>query len=357
MKTLFCLLVLLVSVLFYFNLQITEPFNEKFHGKQYSTFHVEYEEDRIELGMIGDILLHLPLYNYKSFLPSFEPVREELESLDILVANQESIPAGVEFGLSGYPNFTSPSHIIGDLKEVGVDLISMANNHTLDQKEAGVLAAINHMKTNDMPYIGAYESFEDLQTDRIFQVDTIDFGFLNYTYGTNSHETPVGKDYLVNRISSERIVEEVRALKRKVDIVVVSMHWGAEYELKPNDEQKQLATIIADAGGDIIFGHHPHVIQPYEVITTNNGHQAHVFYSLGNFFSGQKMENTNVGGIAKLEILKKNINGKQVLSIENPSFVSTAVVRGEPFTVNLLVNVENQISKTDKWVQQHVFGE
>ncbi|TQR20091.1 CapA family protein [Psychrobacillus vulpis] len=307
--------------------------------------------------MIGDILLHLPLYNYTSFLDSFGPVREELESLDILIANQESIPAGAEFGLSGYPNFASPSHIVGDLKEVGVDLISMANNHTLDQKEAGVLSAINHMKSYNMPYVGAYESLEDRKTDRIIQVDNIDFGFLSYTYGTNSHETPEGKDYLVNLINSKQIAEDIRALKQKVDIVVVSMHWGTEYEIKPNDNQKQLAKMIADAGADIIFGHHPHVIQPYEVITTSSGHQAHVFYSLGNFFSAQKMENTDVGGIGKLEILKKSINGKEVLSIENPSFVSTAVVKGEPFTVNLLVNVEKQIGKTDKWVQQHVFGE
>ena len=346
----------MISILFYFNLQITEPFKEEFHGKQFSTFYLDYEESKIEIGMFGDILLHLPLYNYASFLPSFEPVRDELESLDILLANQESIPAGVEFGLSGYPNFSSPSHIIDDLQTVGVDIISMANNHTLDQKEAGVLAAINHMKTYDMPYIGAYESFEDLQTDRIIQVDHIDFGFLSYTYGTNGHETPSEKGYLVNRIDEEKIAKDIRSLKPKVDFVVVNMHWGNEYELEPTDNQKQLASAIADAGADIIFGHHPHVIQPYEVITTGSGHRTHVFYSLGNFFSAQKMENTNVGGIAKLEILKKIINGKQVLSIENPTFISTAVVKGEPYTVNLLVNVENQIGKTDKWVQQHVFG-
>ncbi|TQR10338.1 CapA family protein [Psychrobacillus soli] len=357
MKVFISLLVILISVLLYFNLQIKEPFQEKFHGKQYSTFHIDYREETIKIGMIGDILLHFPLYHYKSFLPSFEPIKEELESLDILLANQESIPAGVEFGLSGYPDFASPTHIIDDLKKVGVDMISMANNHTLDQEEAGVLAAINHMKNVDMPYIGAYESLEDLQTDRILQVDTISFGFLSYTYGTNGHETPSGKDYLVNRIDVERITKDIGALKQKVDFIVVSMHWGTEYELEPNGEQKNLANAIADAGANIIFGHHPHVIQPYEMLTTSSGHQTHVFYSLGNFFSAQKTENTNIGGIAKLEILKKTINGKQVLSIENPSFISTAVLRGEPFTVHPLIPVENQIGRTDKSVQRHVFGE
>ncbi|MEI4771246.1 CapA family protein [Psychrobacillus sp. FJAT-51614] len=355
-KILVSCLLLFVSVLSYFNLQISEPFDEEFHGKQFSTFYVDYEEKRVEIGMIGDILLHLPLYNYASFLPSFEPIREELESIDFLLANQESITAGVEFGLSGYPNFSSPPHIINDLKTVGVDLVSMANNHTLDQKEAGVLAAIDQMKKYKMPYVGAFESIEDLQTDRIFQVDDINLGCLNYTYGTNGHVTPVGKDYLVNRIDKEQITKDIQLLRKKVDILIVSIHWGDEYQLEPNDKQKELAQVMADAGVDIVFGHHPHVIQPYEVIKASDGHETHVFYSLGNFFSGQKMENTNIGGIAKLEVLEKSINGKKIYSIENPIFVSTAVVKGDPYKINLLKNIESQVGKTDMWVQQHVFG-
>ena len=183
------------------------------------------------------------------------------------------------------------------------------------------------------------------------------FGILSYTYGTNGYDTPKGKDYLVNRIDSERIKGEIGALKNKVDFVIVSMHWGSEYELIPNEMQKELSQNIAEAGGDIIFGHHPHVIQPYEKITTSSGKETHVFYSLGNFFSAQPFNFTNIGGIAKIEIRKQMIDGKKMLTLENPSFVATAVMKGDPYTVNLLKEVENQIGKTDKWVQQHVFGE
>ncbi|QFG00953.1 CapA family protein [Psychrobacillus glaciei] len=356
MKSLYSLLISVVSVLLYSNLQVNEPFNEKFHGKQFSTFHMDYEEEIIEIGMIGDILLHYPLYNYESFLPSFEPIREELESLDILLANQESISAGTEFGYSGYPNFSSPKHIIGDLKTVGVDMISMANNHTLDQKEAGVLSAINHIKKYDIPYIGAYESWEDQKNDRILQVKDINFGFLGYTYGMNGYSTPNGKEYLVNQIDSERVSEEIRTLKRKVDFVIVSIHWGNEYELDPNDEQKQLALIMADAGADIIFGHHPHVIQPYEMITTNEGSETHVFYSVGNFFSGQTFDYTNIGGIAKVSIMKKMVNGNQATVIGPLSFYATAVLQGDPVSVYPLKDVETLMGQSDCWVQSHVFG-
>lgn len=357
-KRLVVILLVTISILFYFNLQIekTITFNKEFHGKQFSTFYMGYEEEKIEVAMIGDILLHLPLYNYNSYLPSFSPVQEELRSVDLLIANQESIPAGRITKVSGYPNFSSPPHIIRDLKEVGVDVLSIANNHTLDQGEKGLLEAIEQMEKVEMPYVGAYKSVEDLQLDRIFQVDNVSLGLLGYTYGTNSHETPVGKDFLVNRIDEARIVKEIKELKTKVDFVVVSIHWGAEYNLEANESQKQLARLIAEAGADIVFGHHPHVIQPYELILSENGNQTHVFYSLGNFLSGQKDEYTNIGGIAKIEVLKKNVNGKQVVTLENPSFISTAVIKGEPYTVNFLTDVESEIGKTDAWVQQHMFG-
>ncbi|SDN88558.1 poly-gamma-glutamate synthesis protein (capsule biosynthesis protein) [Psychrobacillus sp. OK028] len=357
-KSLAAFLIVTISILFYFNLQIEEPitFNKEFHGKQFSTFYMGYEEEKIEIGMIGDVLLHLPLYNYTSYLPSLSPVQEELQSIDLLIANQESIPAGEVFKVSGYPNFSSPPHIISDLKEIGVDVLSIANNHTLDQGEKGLLEAIQQMEKVEMPYIGAYKSVEDLKVDRIFQVENVSLGLLGYTYGTNSHETPVGKDYLVNRINEDRIAKEIKELKTKVDFVVVSIHWGTEYNLEANDNQKQLARSMAEAGADIVFGHHPHVIQPYELILSENGHPTHVFYSLGNFLSGQKDEYTNIGGIAKIEVLKKNINGKQVVTLENPVFLSTAVVKGDPYTVNFLTNVESEMGKTDAWVQQHVFG-
>ncbi|WP_277584016.1 CapA family protein [Psychrobacillus antarcticus] len=353
-------LVAAISVMLYFNLQVEEEeptlFNEEFHGKQFSTFYMNYEEEKIEIAMIGDVLLHLPLYNYTSFIPSFSPVQEELESIDLLIANQESIPSGRIIKVSGYPNFSSPPHIIKDLKDLGVDILSIANNHTLDQGEKGLLEAIQQMEKAEIPYFGAYKSVEDKQVDRIFQVDNGSLGLLGYTYGTNAHETPVGKDYLVNRIDETRIVKEIKDLKTKVDFVVVSIHWGTEYNLEANDTQKQLARSIADAGADIIYGHHPHVIQPYELILSESGRRTHVFYSLGNFFSGQKDEYTNIGGIAKIELLKKNINGEQVVTLENPSFLPTAVVKGEPYTVNFLKDVESEIGKTDAWVQQHMFG-
>ena len=122
--------------------------------------HLTEKSSIVTIGMIGDILLHHPLYTYDNYDISFKAVKDQLTGTDFLIANQESLPGGVELGLSGYPLFNSPKHIIRDLKANGVDLLSMANNHTLDRKESGLLKAIGHMTEYGMPYVGAYESEE-----------------------------------------------------------------------------------------------------------------------------------------------------------------------------------------------------
>ena len=313
---------------------------------------------RMTIGMIGDILLHDPLYTYEDYANSFEEVKAPLKEIDFLLANQESMPAGDLFPYSGYPTFNSPAHIIDGLKNVGVDMVSIANNHTLDRSEKGILAAIENIKLYDMPYVGAYTSEKDQNEPRIVTVNGITLGILAYTYGTNGILTPDGKDYLVARIDPDRISREVAELKELVDVTVVSMHWGNEYELTPNESQIDLAQVVADAGGDIIFGHHPHVLQQFDKLTGINGNDTHVFYSLGNFYSGQSIEYTDIGGIARLTI-EKNMNPDlegNPIKIRDASFYPTAVIEGEQgiFKVVPLISVENDKIVTNDWVLNHM---
>ena len=311
---------------------------------------------QMTIGMIGDILLHNPLYTYEDYAYSFEEVKAPLEEIDFLLANQESMPAGDLFPYSGYPAFNSPAHIIEGLKNVGVDMVSIANNHTLDRSEKGILAAIENIKSYDMPYVGAYTSEKDQNEPRIMTVNGITLGILAYTYGTNGIPTPVGKDYLVARIDPDRISREVAELKKLVDVAVVSMHWGNEYELTPNESQVDLAQVVADAGGDIIFGHHPHVLQPFDKLTGINGNDTHVFYSLGNFYSGQKFEYTDIGGIARLTIEKNPNAAGNPISIHDASFHPTAVSKDKQgiFKVVPLISVENDKIVTNDWVLDHM---
>lgn len=311
----------------------------------------ETRSTTITIGMIGDILLHHPLFTYDNYDFAFAGVKDKLTGIDFLLANQESMPGGKELGLTGYPSFNSPKHIIRDLKSNGVDMVSIANNHTIDRKEAGLRKAIEHIKEYDMPYVGAYTSIEDRASYRIKEIDGIRIGVLSYTYGTNGNPVPRGKEYLVSLIERERMQEEIGHLSGLVDVVVVSMHWGNEYKLTPSQGQEELAQFVADAGADIIFGHHPHVLQKYEEIEDTK-----VFYSLGNFYSAQQFDSTNIGGIARVSVAKIEVAGQSFVEIAEPVFYPTVVKKDDKkrFVVMPLKNNESSAIYGESWVNKHV---
>lgn len=285
------------------------------------------------IAAIGDILLHNTVYNDAksgsgyNFSPMFAPVKEMLAEPDFLIANQESTPGGSEIGLSSYPLFNSPKEIVKSLQDTGVDAVTTANNHSLDQGEKGLLSAIDYYEKISMPYVGAFKSPEDKKRIRTFNVNGIKFALLSYTYGTNGIPVPEGKDYLVNLLDEQKMVAEIKkAREMDVDLVVMSLHWGNEYQRFPTDEQQRLAKVLTDNGADIIFGHHPHVLQPIQTYKTSDGRDAVVIYSLGNFLSGQKDDFKDIGGMAEIQVEKQQSPAGTVItypSIEfHPTFVA-----------------------------------
>src|SRR5690606_12591383 len=154
------------------------------------------------IAAVGDVLLHGSIYRDAQrgetfhFDDMFQAVKPYLEKPDITFANQESMIGGKEIGLSTYPTFNSPFEIGDTLKRVGVDVVSMANNHTLDRGEKAILNAIQHWNKIGMLYVGAYASEEDKAKIRTIEKNGITFSFLAYTYGTNGIPVPKDKPYL-----------------------------------------------------------------------------------------------------------------------------------------------------------------
>ncbi|WP_102346613.1 CapA family protein [Bacillus sp. Marseille-P3661] len=283
---------------------------------------------------IGDILIHGTVYKDArlqdgsyDFTHMLESVSPYIESADIAFANQETVIGGSEIGLSTYPRFNSPFEVGDALKKIGIDVVSMANNHTLDRGEEAIRNAINYWNKLGITYVGSYLSEEDQQTIRVIQKNDISFSFLAYTYGTNGIPVPKGKEYLVNLINTEKIKEEINRAKSLSDVVVVSLHFGNEYIRLPNEQQKQLVKELVNAGANIILGHHPHVLQPTEWVTSETGNKAFVIYSLGNFLSGQKELYREIGGIIQLEIEKTRNGNHTSIIIKNPAFLPTYVVK------------------------------
>ena len=311
---------------------------------------------------IGDILIHGIVYkdvkagNSYNFKPLLADVKSYIEDADISFANQETMIGGNEIGLSTYPTFNSPTEIGDALKDVGIDIVSMANNHTLDRGEKAIKNAIQHWNKIGMLYTGSFLNEEDQQTIRTINANGITFSFLAYTYGTNGIPIPEGKDFLVNLIDIEAMKNDITKAKSISDAVVVSVHFGNEYQRQPNENQKQIVKELANAGANIILGHHPHVLQPAEWVEREDGQKTFVIYSLGNFLSGQKGIYKDVGGILKLDV-QKTINGSGVdIEIKNPSFLPTIVRKTavSKYTVVPLKNVYNKDSSVYTDITQHM---
>jgi len=270
-----------------------------------TTTYVEPEK-RASMIMFGDCLLHGAVYqdadNHDgtyNFDKMFEYIKPVVQKYDLKFYNQESIIGGKSLGLSTYPRFNSPEEIGDTMTNMGFNLVSLANNHTLDRGKQGVLNSVAYWKTKDAMVAGSYASEEERQNVQIGKVNGITYTLLSYTTATNGLYPPYGEEYLTSIYDEQKVLEDINRVKDKVDVIIVSMHWGVEYTHTPNYEQKQIANYLSSLGVDIVIGHHPHVVQPIEYIGDTL-----VIYSLGNMISAQIGTERLTGGVVSLDIVK-----------------------------------------------------
>ena len=281
---------------------------------------------KLSMIMAGDALMHGYLntdakqsdgtYNYMN---QFRYVKDYVKDYDLRYWNQETIFGGSDRAYSGYPRFNTPS-ALGDnlIDDMGFNIVSTANNHSMDQNTSGVLNSVAYWKTKDILWNGTADSWETRNDFIIKEKNNITYGLLSYTIHTNGLPVPSDKKYLVNEWSEEQAAKDIEALRDKVDVLMVAMHWGIEYTHTPVQSQRDQAKFLADHGVDIIIGCHPHVIEPIEkIVNEETGKETIVFYSLGNFISNQTDENTRVGLFGTLDITKTVDKGETTITIDN----------------------------------------
>lgn len=281
----------------------------------------ETKTSKLSLVMVGDALLHSSLYNdgYKNgvydFKPQLELIKPIVQNYDLAFYNQESILGGTSIGLSDYPTFNSPWEFGDAMIDAGFNMVSLANNHTLDKGEKAVMSSCEYWKDKDVLTAGSYCSEDEANEIKIKEKNGIKYTLLAYTYGTNGIPVPSGKDYLVNLYSDEKAKADIEKVRDKVDLLIVSMHWGTEYKTEPTEEQKRQAEYLSSLGVDIIIGTHPHVIEPITYINDTL-----VIYSLGNFISAQSTNNdynTMVELMTSVDVIKEEKNGKTTIKLDN----------------------------------------
>lgn len=282
---------------------------------------------KIRLVMVGDILLHTPLaesgkkpeggYDFSAI---FVNLKEEIEGADLALVNQEVIIGGEELGVSGYPAFNAPYELGDALMDAGFDVVLHATNHALDKRKKGILNCLSFWRENypDTAVLGIHDSTESQQEIYVYEQQGIRIAVLNYTYGTNGVELPKDMPYAVNLLQKDSVAADLERAREIADFVVVCPHWGKEYVLEQTGTQENWAEFFVENGADLILGTHPHVIEPIEQITSENGNQALVYYSLGNFVNwtsgtGAGVSNRMVGGMAQVTI-GLDENGEAVIT-------------------------------------------
>ncbi|MBR4235031.1 MAG: CapA family protein [Clostridia bacterium] len=251
---------------------------------------------------------------------------------DWTVANVDgSMGDHYKYGFTGYPQFNTPSDLMYALKDSGVDMLTLANNHMLDGWFDGLNYEIQNVEAKGLDHIGASSTQEERDTPKIVEINGIKVGFLNYTESLNSMESrgvdQKALDFGAHWIRNSDCALDVRALKDAgADVVVCYMHWGTEYKTDPDNNQKFYANKLVKAGVDIIVGGHPHVVQHAEWLTGTNQYgetqKTLCIYSVGNFLSKHRLTNTDGGIIFDFTIQEK---GDGSFEITNYSYIPTYV--------------------------------
>ncbi len=265
----------------------------------------------------GDIMVHSPQlsgayvqatgeYDFSAF---FRETSSYFKAADLAIANLEVTFGSSESGeYSGYPAFNTPDSLADAIKNSGLNFLLTSNNHSYDTGLFGLKRTAQVLKAKGIEFIGTRES----ETDPLFtvkEVNGIKIGMADYTYETDG-QTP-GRKYLNGNLIAEEAnglistfsynrIEEFYAEAQIVisemkqsgaEFIVFYMHWGNEYQTEANTWQKSIAQRLSNLGVDMIIGSHPHVIQPIELIYSEDGQNTTVcLYSTGNAISNQRQE-------------------------------------------------------------------
>lgn len=267
------------------------------------------QEQKVSFLFAGDAMQHKGQLDVAKtsegydYSPYFRYVTDEIKHADIAVVNLETTLPGERY--TGYPRFGSPDEYAYALKDAGFDIFLLSNNHILDKGKKGLERTITILDSIKVKHTGVFANEEkrDLYYPLMMIKNGIRIAMLNYTYDTNGYT--VTKPNIVNYIDKKQILKDIEQAKiMKADIIIANMHWGIEYVLKHNKEQKELADFLISNGVRLVIGGHPHVVQPIDIQKEGDEIKNVVVYSMGNLISAMKPVNTTGGMMVKIDISK-----------------------------------------------------
>lgn len=295
----------------------------------------ELPSSKVTFTAVGDTIAHKQIYTYGAMYENnnydflYDNVKEKISDADLSAVVQETpfaedkdiynaiaddikstpqesnIKEQINRLYSEYPKFSSPQGIASAQEAAGFDIIACATNHMMDQGIEGIDRTYYAYK-DDTNVIGILPS-DRQESENYFVISKngITIALFDYTYGINDLGIPSGYSNCINILSDkDKVKKDLETARQEADAVIVFVHWGEEYKSDITDYQKKWTDIFYESGVNVVIGSHPHVLEPYELIQREGGQQMLVYYSLGNFVSGQNEIERILGGMATFTIKK-----------------------------------------------------
>ncbi|MCX5403203.1 CapA family protein [Streptomyces sp. NBC_00335] len=277
------------------------------------------------------------------FRPMFSAVKPIVSAADLALCHMETIygPDGGPF--TGYPAFQSPPEVADGLEDAGYDGCSTASNHTLDGGGAGLKRTLDRFDKVGLKHAGSARTAAEAGTVTMYAAGSAKVAHLAYTYDTNGYPMPEGQPWAVNLMEQEKIIADSRAARKAgADVVLVSLHWGTEWQTEPDEKQLALgkALTASQSGGrpdvDMILGTHAHIPQAYEKV---NG--TWIVYGMGDQVAGEMFNHSgardmrgNYGSIGRFTFAPPAAPGQR-WQVTKAEFVPQMMDLGAGRVVNL----------------------
>lgn len=301
----------------------------------------EPESQKITITASGDMLYHRPLYmsaydgEKYDFDNDYSAIKELISGADLALGDFEGT-INPETELGGFPLFNAPPNVVDSIKDAGFDVIDLAHNHILDTGIDGLKSTAQAFRDVGLDTIGVNVDDSGIL---VKEVNGIKVAMLAYAYGFNGLEDQLSQSdraQYLNDLSLDQLEADIKEAEQLADITIIMPQSGVEYALQPSEEQQSVYRKMVDAGADIIFGGHPHVAQPTEIIE-KEGEKKFIIYSMGNLLSNQRYETisgnywTERGVIPEVEVTKED--GRTFLSnvTLHPTWVSKVPIEGRTY--------------------------
>lgn len=334
------------------------------------------------IGVQGDLLMHLPVIETcvtgsgYDFSYIFQYMKPYTKAYDYMVANLETTLGGTSFPYRGNPSFNCPDQLLTAVKDMGCDMLLTANNHSYDTLMTGIDRTLQQVRGAGLETLGTRLNGNEKRYS-VIDVNGIQVGMVCYTFSLTMDEktgnprlnnnSPVEKPEQINYFSNDnlgKLYSEMADIlpQMKADgaeTTVLYIHWGTEYDLIGDENQRAIAQKMCDMGVDVIVGGHPHVVQPMTLLTSNTDseHKTVCIYSLGNAVSNQRREemdmktgHTEDGLLFSMTFEKYSDGTVRVSSVDVlPTWVNMTSSSGQK--QYLIIPLED--AKRDNWQSEY----